>query len=194
MGGCASHASEDAPQLHLVGAKTSLETIVNEAVTPRAPKRFDVFISHHHGAGLMEDEQQESGDFSQQFASWIWAICESLSLSARFDATNLSRILDESLSLQILEYLESVDQDDVAQLPSILKILQLMQPHLEVVSSALELTFEFTRGAARCRQIVAQNDGIKAIVSTMSAHPGSMTLSDTEGRDQLDSTLTALGP
>lgn len=41
---------------------------------------------------------------------------------------------------------------------------------------------------------MAQNDGIKAIVSTMSAHPGSMTLSDTEGRDQLDSTLTALGP
>ncbi|CAK9010257.1 unnamed protein product [Durusdinium trenchii] len=395
MGGCASHASED-------------------AVTPRAPKRFDVFISHHHGAGLMEDEQQESGDFSQQFASWIWAICESLSLSARFDATNLSRILDErklkneivssrvlvgivnrsalldhhgmyqelqwaeaanvpivpfyngdvhspeeysSWSVQfpvlkrapvvyhrrshlrvkdslilaleealhdsykagdmplalsnllqrqvegaqrrqrraervaetgsseergdavdkrfrfrdddleeaspggggmgrllktlkdpmgwkeqemrtamlqdeheiddeqgkhvpkhsslkpsgsilkggtdvgashiqsvsatshvpgdpkmqqgvvrVKEYLGSVDQDDVAQLPSILKILQLMQPHLEVVSSALELTFEFTRGAARCRQIVAQNDGIKAIVSTMSAHPGSMTL------------------
>lgn len=40
-GSQASHASEDAPQLHLVGAKTSLETIVNEAVTPRAPKRFD---------------------------------------------------------------------------------------------------------------------------------------------------------
>lgn len=38
-----------------------------------------------------------SGDFSQHFASWIWEICESLSLIARFDATNLSRILDESL-------------------------------------------------------------------------------------------------
>lgn len=31
--------------------------------------------------------------------------------------------------------MESVDQDDVAQLPSILKILQLMQPHLEAVGA-----------------------------------------------------------
>ncbi|CAK9045689.1 Protein aardvark (Suppressor of amiB protein 16) [Durusdinium trenchii] len=410
---CTGHTPATPPAMFLTMANVASHAS-EDAVTPRAPKRFDVFISHHHGAGLMEDEQQESGDFSQQFASWIWAICESLSLSARFDATNLSRILDErklkneivssrvlvgivnrsalldhhgmyqelqwaeaanvpivpfyngdvhspeeysSWSVQfpvlkrapvvyhrrshlrvkdslilaleealhdsykagdmplalsnllqrqvegaqrrqrraervaetgsseergdavdkrfrfrdddleeaspggggmgrllktlkdpmgwkeqemrtamlqdeheiddeqgkhvpkhsslkpsgsilkggtdvgashiqsvsatshvpgdpkmqqgvvrVKEYLESVDQDDVAQLPSILKILQLMQPHLEVVSSALELTFEFTRGAARCRQIVAQNDGIKAIVSTMSAHPGSMTL------------------
>ena len=84
-----------------------------------------MFISHHHGAVGMDEldepecrgafsvhlsvgwfcwpqpvsgvETARSGDFSQHFASWIWEICESLSLIARFDATNLSRILDERL-------------------------------------------------------------------------------------------------
>ncbi|CAJ1331040.1 unnamed protein product [Effrenium voratum] len=78
--------------------------------------------------------------------------------------------------VRVKEYLNGVSKDDVSQLPTILKILQLMQPNSEVATHALVMIFEFTRDAAKGRQIVAQNGGIKEIVNAMAAHADSMTL------------------
>ncbi|CAE7881175.1 aarA, partial [Symbiodinium microadriaticum] len=77
---------------------------------------------------------------------------------------------------RVQEYLASVKREDVKQLPTVLKILRLMLPNLEVATGALALIFEFVRDVAESRQIVSQLKGIKDIVKAMTSHSNSMEL------------------
>lgn len=59
------------------------------------------------------------------------------------------------------EYLEGIRREDVGQLPTVLRVLQLMTPNLDLASKALAIVFDFVQDVAQCRQVVVKHDGIK---------------------------------
>lgn len=76
--------------------------------------------------------------------------------------------------LRLLEYLEGVGKDDHEQLPTVLQVLRLTLPNLDVTTRALSIVFEFVSEVARCRQAVGQSGGIKDITAAMALHSASL--------------------